>query len=226
MLKTEEIPLKKELSKLYTPIDFELTQVIDTKPGGSTGQPDPQTSRIALEKRLMELSEELKLAKFSNKALPADSTVGLKNVAENCFANCVLQVLVNERSFQHHLREIVELGQFEPNLRFSLIGFFGKIFDLCYAREKLKFIAPRSLLSNLEVINPRFKYSKPEQISQIFNFFGSTTNKLTRFDSHIVQVIQTNPKKPTFYPSFTQKLQQKIPKNRPKMTKNRANHLP
>jgi ubiquitin C-terminal hydrolase len=85
-LVTDEIAeLKNPFMHIYTPVEFKLTQIMSTH---SSKQVDSSNN-------LNSKKEELKnyqsmLSKYENTPLPKASTIGLKNLGNNCYMNSIV----------------------------------------------------------------------------------------------------------------------------------------
>lgn len=152
-----DIPQSILSLNLFTPIAFELTEIIESN------KPQEEENRENHLKMVEERKkrEEIELGKYSNTKLPSSCTIGLKNLGNNCYINSVLQCLLNNPSFYYNLEEILENHDFkEKTLRFSFLDFFKKLMSICFNNQKLKQISPLSLIKNIEIVSPKFERNK------------------------------------------------------------------
>lgn len=152
-----EIPTEIKALNLFTPITFELTEIIESN------RTENYNDKLEEERKEMEQKKQREISKFANKQLPGCSTIGLKNLGNNCYINCILQCLLNNPSFYYHIQEVsqkISENIQEKKLRFSFLEFFRKLTSLCYNKKKLKQISPLSLVKNIELVNSKFERRK------------------------------------------------------------------
>lgn len=163
-----EIPQEIRSLNLFTPMSFELTEIVESN------RKENFSSQLEEERRLIEEKKELELTKYANRNLPGSSTIGLKNLGNNCYINSVIQCLLNNPSFYHHIREksapFIENQDLSKRMRFSFLTFFRKLTSLCFNKKKLKQISPLSLIKNIELVNSKFDRNKQ---SDAMSFFRS-----------------------------------------------------
>ena len=134
--------LREEYKNLFTPIDFELTEIIEVS--GTSG-----TSNMIKEIEAREKEEKENLEIYHSKILPKSNSIGLKNPENNCYMNSILQVLVNQPLFYFNMLEASDKSKIDESLGFSILDFFRKYLGLCFS-DKIKSITPKSLLLNLD----------------------------------------------------------------------------
>lgn len=164
-----------DFNKIFQPIEFELTQILDTKSQRevATEPQDPKTDKT--------LENYIKLV--NKPKIP--TKIGLQNLGNTCFINSVLQALLNIKGYQNMIEELTQKISFEKDaLNFSLLHFL-KSFIRILKKNKLRVIEPKSLNENVSIFNKRFKKGnflilskrKSERCSSFSAIFSNKTKR-------------------------------------------------
>lgn len=176
------------LSKLYEPVQFQLTEIMKCE-GTKLVK---QSSSIANEKTTDE--SELSLNYSFEHGFNSELTKGLNNLGNTCYLNSVMQVLMNTPIFTKHMNE--ELVLKEKSHKCDKIG----PNQVCFTCESLKIcqalrtreISPNTLVSNLKYINKRFSGNKQQDAHE---FYLLLLNKLdSKIKNHFSGFLKSNVK--------------------------------
>lgn len=173
-----EEPISEEFKELqnpylhiYTPIEFQLTQIM------STNSSKQVNGKNGSDQEQKEQEEFLRLlSKYENTPLPKASTIGLKNLGNNCYMNSIIQILVNHPILYYYFQNMQEKSYSGDTLKFSAIGFIRRLIGVCFGGvnskgKELKNVRLTSLVRNVDQINKRFERGKQQDAMSFLRNF-------------------------------------------------------